>query len=219
MTDWTALRPILGQAVLETLEMAVATLLLGGLLGLLLGVLLVTTRKGGLLEHRALNMVLNVVVNVVRPIPFVIFVAAIAPLTLKAMGSTIGTTAAIFPLVLAATFGVSRIVEQSLVSVDPGVVEAAQAMGASPWRIIRDVLVREALGPLILGYTFLFVAIVDMTAVAGAVGGGGLGDFAISYGYHRFDWAVTWAAVAIIVVLVQAAQFLGNHLARKALRR
>ena len=219
MTDWNALRPVFVDAIGQTLVMALVTLVLGGLLGLALGVLLVTTRRGGLLANRPLHVVLNVLVNLIRPIPFVIFVAAVGPLTLAAMGTTIGTKAAIFPLTIAATFGVSRIVEQNLVAVDPGVIEAAEAMGASPWQIIRDVLVREALGPLILGYTFLFVAIVDMTAVAGVVGGGGLGDFAITYGYHRFDWAVTWIAVAVIVVLVQLAQFVGNALARKALRR
>ncbi|NNG38908.1 ABC transporter permease [Flexivirga sp. ID2601S] len=217
--DWSTLWPTFQTAIWQTLVMAVVTIALGGLLGLLLGVALFTTRAGGLLENRAVNTVLNVLVNIVRPIPFIIFVTAIAPLTLRAMGTTIGTTAATFPLVIAATFGVSRIVEQSLVSVDPGIIEAAEAMGASPWRIVRSVLVPEALGPLILGYTFVFVAVVDMTAIAGAVGGGGLGDFAITYGYHRFDWAVTWVAVAAIIVLVQLAQFSGNALARKALRR
>lgn len=219
MTGWNDLWPVYGHAIEQTLVMAIVTLLLGGAFGLGLGVLLFTTREGGLLQQRVLHNVLNVVVNIVRPIPFIIFITAIGPLTLKAMGTTIGTTAATFPLVLAATFGVSRIVEQSLVSVDPGVVEAAEAMGAGPWQIVRTVLVPEALGPLILGYTFVFVAVVDMTAIAGAVGGGGLGDFAITYGYHRFDWGVTWAAVITIIVLVQIAQFSGNALARKALRR
>lgn len=218
-TDWSTLWPTFQTAIWQTLLMAVVTILLGGLLGLILGVALFTTRGGGLLENRAVNTVLNVLVNIVRPIPFIIFVTAIAPLTLQAMGSTIGTRAVLFPLVIAATFGVSRIVEQSLVSVDPGVIEAAESMGAGPWQIVRSVLVPEALGPLILGYTFIFVAVVDMTAIAGAVGGGGLGDFAITYGYHHFDWAVTWIAVAVIIVLVQLAQFGGNALARKALRR
>ncbi|KAA9159669.1 ABC transporter permease subunit [Amycolatopsis acidicola] len=199
--------------------MALATLVIGGVLGLALGVLLYTTRPGGLLANRILFTVLNVVVNIVRPIPFIIFITAIGPLTILAVGTQLGTTAATFALILAATFGISRIVEQNLVTIDPGVIEAARAMGASPWRIITTLLVPEALGPLILGYTFVFVAVVDMTAVAGAVGGGGLGDFAITYGYHRYDWAVTGLAVVTIIVLVQAAQFLGNLLARKALRR
>jgi D-methionine transport system permease protein len=217
--DWHTLGPVFLDAISQTLFMAGATLVIGGLLGLVLGVLLYTTRPGGVLANRWVFTVLNVVVNIVRPIPFIIFITAIGPLTIVAVGTQLGTTAATFALVLAATFGVSRIVEQNLVTIDPGVIEAARAMGASPLRITLTLLVPEALGPLILGYTFVFVAVVDMTAVAGAVGGGGLGDFAITYGYHRFNWTVTWLAVITIIVLVQAAQFLGNLLARKALRQ
>lgn len=217
-TDWTALRPVLFESITQTLLMVSATILLGGFFGLVLGVLLNTTRPGGILANRTVHTVLNVLVNIVRPIPFIIFAAALGPLTLAVTGSTIGTTSMIFPLTLAATFGISRIVEQNLVSVDPGVLEAAQAMGASPWHIIRTVLIPEALAPLILGYTFALVAVIDMTAVVGAMGGGGLGNFALSYGYQRYQWAVTWAAVVIIIAFVQVAQFIGNALARKALR-
>ncbi|GAB3579674.1 ABC transporter permease [Amycolatopsis endophytica] len=219
MIDWETLGPVFWEAILQTLGMAVVTLVAGGALGLVLGVLLYTTRAGGLLANRFVFTVLNLLVNIIRPIPFIIFITAIGPLTIFTVGTSLGTVAATFALVIAATFGISRIVEQNLVTIDPGVIEAARAMGASPMRIILTLLVPEALGPLILGYTFVFVAIVDMTAVAGAVGGGGLGDFAIAYGYHRFDWAVTWLAVITIIVLVQGAQFLGNRLARKALRR
>lgn len=219
MTDWSTLWPVYLTAIGQTLWMVVATLVLGGILGLALGVLLYTTRSGGLLENRVLSAVLNVLVNFVRPIPFIIFMTAVAPLTQAVLGTFLGTPAAIFPMTIAATFAISRIVEQNLVTIDPGVIEAARAMGSSPWRIISTLLVPEALGPLILGYTFVFVAIVDLSAVAGSLGGGGLGDFAISYGYQRYNWVVTWVAVLTIVVLVQAAQFLGNRLARKALRR
>jgi D-methionine transport system permease protein len=219
MTDWTTLWPVYLQSIGQTLWMVVATLVLGGILGLALGGLLYTTRRGGLLENRTLSAVLNVVVNFIRPIPFIIFMTAIAPLTQLVLGTFLGTPAAIFPMTIAATFGISRIVEQNLVTIEPGVIEAARAMGSSPWRIITTLLIPEALGPLILGYTFIFVAIVDLSAIAGSIGGGGLGDFAISYGYQRYNWAVTWIAVITIVVLVQAAQFLGNWLARKALRR
>lgn len=219
MTDWSTLWPVYLESIGQTLWMVVATLVLGGILGLALGVLLYTTRRGGLLENRALFTVLNVVVNFIRPIPFIIFMTAIAPLTQLVLGTFLGTSAAIFPMTIAATFGISRIVEQNLVTIEPGVIEAARAMGSSPWRIITTLLIPEALGPLILGYTFIFVAIVDLSAIAGSIGGGGLGDFAISYGYQRYNWAVTWIAVITIVVLVQAAQFLGNWLARKALRR
>lgn len=217
--DWEVLRPIFWQSLWETLQMVTVTLVLGGFFGLVLGVLLYTTRRGGILANRWIHTILNVLVNFVRPIPFIIFIVAIGPLTLGVIGTTIGTKAAIFALVIAATFGISRIVEQNLVSVDPGVIEAAQAMGAGPLRIITRVLLPEALGPLILGYTFVFIAVVDMTAVAGSVGGGGLGNFAIVYGYQRFNWVVTWIAVAAIIVLVQAAQFFGNWLSAKALRR
>lgn len=217
--NWNVLGPIFWESTWQTLQMVVTTLVLGGFFGLIVGVLLYTTRKGGILANGWVYTVLNVIVNFVRPIPFIIFIVAIGPLTLKVVGTTIGTKAAIFALVIAATFGISRIVEQNLVSIDPGVVEAAQAMGASPFRIITRVLLPEALGPLILGYTFVFIAVVDMTAVAGSVGGGGLGNFAIVYGYQRFNWWVTWIAVLTIIVLVQAAQFFGNWLSGKALRR
>ncbi|WP_434317879.1 methionine ABC transporter permease [Leifsonia sp. P73] len=219
MTDWSTLWPVYLTSIGQTLWMVVATLVLGGVLGLALGVLLYTTRPGGLLENRVLSAVLNVLVNFVRPIPFIIFMTAVAPLTQAVLGTFLGTPAAIFPMTIAATFAISRIVEQNLVTIDPGVIEAARAMGSSPWRIISTLLIPEALGPLILGYTFVFVAIVDLSAVAGSLGGGGLGDFAISYGYQRYNWVVTWVAVLTIVVLVQLAQFLGNRLARKALRR
>jgi D-methionine transport system permease protein len=217
--NWDVLGPIFWESTWQTLQMVVTTLVLGGFFGLALGVLLYTTRKGGILESTWLYTILNLIVNFVRPIPFIIFIVAIGPLTLNVVGTTIGTKAAIFALVIAATFGISRIVEQNLVSIDPGVVEAAQAMGASPFRIITRVLLPEALGPLILGYTFVFISVVDMTAVAGSVGGGGLGNFAIVYGYQRFNWWVTWIAVLTIIVLVQAAQFFGNWLSNKALRR
>ncbi|WP_225803047.1 methionine ABC transporter permease [Streptomyces sp. NK15101] len=217
--DWETLWPVFTTSIGQTLWMVAATMLLGGLLGLLLGILLYTTRRGGLLENRLVHTALNLLVNFVRPIPFIVFITAIGPLTLSVVGTTIGTGAATFALIIAATFGISRIVEQNLVTVDPGVIEAARSMGAGPGRIVTTLLIPEALGPLILGYTFVFVGVIDMTAIAGAVGGGGLGDFAIAYGYQRFDWTVTWVAVLTIVFLVQAAQFLGNSLARRTLRR
>lgn len=218
-TDWSTLWPVFLSSIGQTLVMVTVTMVVGGFFGLVIGILLYTTRKGGLLQSGPASTILNLIVNFVRPIPFIIFITAVGPLTLLAMGTTIGTAAAIFPLTLAASFGIARIVEQNLVSIDPGVIEAARAMGASPMRIIVTLLIPEALGPLILGYTFAFVAVVDMTAVAGAVGGGGLGNFAITFGYQRFNWVVTWVAVITIIILVQVAQFVGNWLARKALRR
>lgn len=218
-TNWDRLRPQLFEAFGDTLYMVSITLVVGGLIGLGLGVLLYTTRSGGLLQNRTLHTLLNVVVNIVRPIPFVVLIAALGPITLGVVGTTIGTTAVVFVMIVAASFAIARIVEQNLVTIDPGVIEAARAVGAGPLRIILTLLVPEALGPLILGYTFVLIGIVDMSAMAGLVGGGGLGDFAIVQGYQRFNWQVTIVSTVIIIALVQAAQFLGNYLARKALRR
>ncbi|GAA4691967.1 ABC transporter permease [Pseudonocardia yuanmonensis] len=219
MTDWGTLAPILWLSFQQTVYMVFWTMLVAGLLGLLLGVALHTTRRGVLLQNAPVFHLLNVLVNIIRPIPFIIFITAIGPLTLLVMGTTIGTRSVLFPMAAMATFVIGRIVEQNLVAVDPGVVEAARVMGAGRFRIIWSVLVPEALAPLILGYTFIFVAVVDMSAMAGYVGGGGLGDFAISYGYQQFDWTVTLVTVLIIIVIVQAAQLLGNRLARLVLRR
>lgn len=218
-TNGVSLWPLLWTALHETLWMVTATLGIGGGLGLLLGIGLYTTRRGGLLANRAVSVVLNVLVNIVRPIPFIIFITALQPLSIEVTGTTIGTRAVIFPMTVMAVFGTSRIVEQNLVALDPGLIEAARAVGAGPWRIIATVIVPEALGPLILGYTFLFVSITDMSAMAGAIGGGGLGNFALQYGYQRFNYVATWVAVGVIIIVVQVAQLLGNTLARKVLRR
>lgn len=207
------------EAIFTTLYLVSMSLLIGGLVGLVMGLTLTLTRKGGLLANALVFNVLNVVINFFRPIPFIIFVAAMGPLTLAVVGTSIGTNAFLFPMVIMCSMGTSRIVEQSLVGIDPGVIEAARSMGASTWRIIRTVLIPEAQAPLILGYTFLFVAIVDMSALAGIVAGGGLGAFALSYGYQRFDWAITWITVLVIVAFVQVIQFFGNWLARKSQHR
>ncbi|NAZ86692.1 methionine ABC transporter permease [Kineococcus indalonis] len=199
--------------------MALVSLVASGLLGLALGIALYATRPGNLLSNRLVFGVLGVLVNIVRPIPFVIFLAAIGPLQVAAIGTTIGTNAVTFAISLAAAFAVSRIVEQSLVNVDPGVVEAARAAGASRLRILFGVVLPEGLGPLVLGYTFIFVGIVDMTAQAGLVGGGGLGQYAITYGSQRYDWGVVYVSVATIIVIVQVGQFVGNRIARGVLRR
>ena len=218
-TDWDNLKPTMVTAFWTTLWMVGWTILLGGLFGLIIGVLLYASRSSGVLANKPLYWTLNILVNIIRPIPFIILIAAAGPLTKAVMGTTIGTEAATFVMVIAATFAVARIVEQNLVSVDPGVVEAARAMGASPLKILWSVVIREALGPLILGYTFIFIAIVDMSAMAGYIGGGGLGDFAITYGYRAFDWNVTLVATVIIIVLVQFAQLIGHTLARLVMRR
>lgn len=207
------------QATVETLWLVFASLLFGGIGGLVVGLALYVTRAGNLFANRVVFGILNVIVNIFRPIPFIIFLTAFQPLARTVVGTGIGTEAAIFTISLASTFGISRIVEQNLLTVSPGVIEAARAAGAGPIRTILTIVLPEALGPLILGYTFVFVAIVDMSAVAGVINGGGLGAFAIQYGFRQFEPVVTWTALAIVIVLVQLVQFLGNALARKILRR
>ncbi|MDI6023666.1 methionine ABC transporter permease [Leucobacter sp. UT-8R-CII-1-4] len=195
------------------------TLLIAGFIGLLLGLALSVTRPGGVLANRGFNATLNFLVNVFRPIPFIILVAVLGPLTKVVTGSIIGTNAGIFVMIVGGVFSIARIVEQNLVAVDPGVIEAVRATGARPLRIIATVLIPEALGPLVLGYTYIVIGIVDMSAMVGAIGGGGLGDFALTRGYQVFRWDVTLVATAVIILLVQLLQFLGNRLARKALRQ
>lgn len=206
-------------AIWQTLLMSVVSLVASGVIGLVLGTALYATRPGNLYGNRFVFGLIGFVVNLVRPIPFVIFLAAITPLQMTVVGTTIGTTAVTFAISLAAAFAVARIVEQSLVSVDPGVVEAARAVGASRFSILVGVVVPEGLGPLILGYTFIFIGIVDMTAQAGIVGGGGLGEYAISYGKQQYDYGIIYVAVAAIVVIVQVGQVVGNRLARGVMRR
>ncbi|HEU4467312.1 MAG TPA: methionine ABC transporter permease [Agromyces sp.] len=213
------LAPEFWTAAAETFYMVALTMLFGGAGGFLLGTGLYVTRRGGLLPNAVVNNTLNVVINFFRPIPFIIFIAAVQPVTRAVIGTGIGTDAAIFALSLAASFAIGRIVEQNLVTVRPGVIEAARSMGAGPWRILGTVVVPEALGPLILGYTFIVIAVIDMSAMAGLIGGGGLGYFAQLYGYRQFEPVVTWAAVLLIVVFVQVVQYLGNWLARRVLRR
>ncbi len=218
-TNWNRLAGPFQEAIVDTLVMVGTTLVIGGLCGLILGMLLYTTRAGGILQNKFVFGLLNILVNFVRPIPFIILLVTLGPLTKALVGSQIGRDAAIVGMSVAATFGVARIVEQNLVSIDPGVIEAARAMGASPLQIIVSVIIREALGPLILGFTFIFIAVVDMSAMAGYIGGGGLGDFAITYGYNAFNPTITLAGTIVIILIVQVAQLLGNFLSKKIMRR
>lgn len=217
--DWSVLGPQLLSATGETLYMVAVTLLLAGFIGLVVGVGLYVTRRGNILENTAVFTALNLLVNFIRPIPFIILLAALGQATEAVVGTRLGPNAAIFAMTIGATFAVARIVEQNLMSVDPGVVEAARSMGVSRFKIITTVILPEALGPLVLGYTFLVIGVTDMSAMAGAIGAGGLGDFALRLGYQRFNDEVTWAAVAVIIVMVQLVQFVGNSLARKIMRR
>ncbi|GGG25790.1 ABC transporter permease [Lysinibacillus alkalisoli] len=217
--DWQTFWPRIVEATGQTLTMVIATLIFSTIIGTIIGLTLFATRKGGILENRWVAIILNLGINIIRPIPFVILLVALMPLTRTVVGTTIGTAAAIFPITIAASFVVARVVENNLISIDPGVIEAAEAMGASPLQIIRTVLIPEALGPLVLGLTFVTVSLIDFSAVAGTVGGGGLGHIAMTHGYQRFDTSVIVVTVVILIILVQLAQWLGNTLSSKILRR
>ncbi len=219
MNEVVGILPTLAEQTAIMLGIVALSLAFGGIGGLAIGTGLYVTRSGGVLEQRGVWWILNVLVNTVRPIPFIILLAALQPIGRGLVGTGIGTEYAIFAISVAATFGIARIVEQNLVAIPTGVIEAARATGASPWRIIRTVILPEALGPLVLGFTFAVIAIVDMSAVAGLVGGEGLGNYAITYGYRQFDEVVTWSALVVVVIAVQLIQALGNWLARRIMRR
>lgn len=210
---------ILWQATLETLYMVAVAVIIAQLLGLPLGVLLETTDKGKILENPLINRMLSLIVNVGRSIPFIVLMVAIIPFTRMVAGTSIGTSAAIVPLTVAAIPFVARLVEQALKEVDQGVVEAAEAMGASPWEIIWKVLIPEALPSLVLGFTLTGVSLIGYSAMAGAIGGGGLGDLAIRFGYQRFRGDIMLQTVIILVVLVQFMQMIGDWGARKLNKR
>ena len=219
MNELAEILPTLAEQTGIMLGIVALSLIFGGIGGLIIGTGLYVTRRGGVLEQSALWWVLNLLVNTFRPIPFIILLAALQPIGRSVVVTGIGTEYAIFAISIAATFGIARIVEQNLVSIPTGVIEAARSTGASPWRIIRTVILPEALGPLVLGFTFAVIAIVDMSAVAGLVGGEGLGNYAITYGYRQFNEVVTWSALIVVVIAVQLIQAFGNALARRIMRR
>lgn len=203
---------LLFKALLETLYMVAVSGGVSFLIGIPLGVLLYVTRVGRILENSLANWVLGSLVNAGRSIPFIILMVAIIPLTRLITGTSIGTTAAIVPLTIAAIPFVARIAEGALNEVPSGLVEAAQAMGASPLQIISRVLLPEARPGLINGMTITLVTLVSYSAMAGAIGGGGLGDLGIRYGYQRFDGVIMLATVVVLIALVQLLQSVGDRL-------
>ncbi|MED1792171.1 methionine ABC transporter permease [Brevibacillus nitrificans] len=207
------------QAVYQTLYMVGVSLVFATLIGLPLGILLVVTRKGHILENQAIFSILNPIINVLRSVPFIILLVAIIPFTRLLVGTSIGTTAAIVPLVIYTGPYIARLIENSLLEVNAGIIEAAEAMGATPMQIIFRFLIPETLGSLVLSITTATIGLIGATAMAGAVGGGGIGDLAITYGYQRFSTITIVATVIILVVLVQGIQSLGNRLARKIRRK
>ena len=205
--------PLLTKALGETVYMVVVSMLVASLIGIPLGVLLATTAKGQILECMPLNRAIGAVVNALRSIPFIILMVAIIPFTRFIVGTSIGTTAAMVPLVLASIPFIGRQVETSLREVPAGLVEAALSMGATPYQIVRRVLLPESMPSIVAQLTTVVIALVGESAMAGAIGGGGLGDLAIRYGYQRFRPDIMIATVVILIVLVQIVQFLGNRLA------
>jgi len=211
--------PLLTKALGETVYMVLVSMLLASIIGVPLGVLLYTTDKGQILESPALNKIVGSIVNALRSIPFIILMVAIIPFTRFLVGSAIGTTAAIVPLVVASIPFIGRQVETSLKEVPAGLVEAALSMGATPMQIISKVLLPEAMPSIVSQLTTVIIALVGESAMAGAIGGGGLGDLAIRYGYQRFRPEVMLATVIILIVLVQVVQFAGNFISKRLNKR
>lgn len=206
---------LLLEATLETVYMVLVASLLAILVGLPLGTILYITRKGNILEQKTLNHSLSIVMNITRSIPFIILMVAVIPFTRMLVGSSIGTNAAIVPLSLAAMPFLARIIENALLEVNKGLIEAATAMGATVWQIIVKVLIPEALPGIVNGLTLTIISLIGYSAMAGAVGGGGLGDLAIRYGYQRFDPAIMLMTIAIMIILVQGIQYTGDKLAKR----
>lgn len=210
---------LLVDATLETLHMIAVSGSLGTLFGLPLGVVLATSGRGELLQCLSFNRIAGVVVNATRSTPFIILVVAIIPFTRMIAGTSIGTTAAIVPLTVAAAPFIARVVENAIREVDQGLIEAAKSMGATPLQIVRKVLIPEAMPGIIAGLTLAFVSLIGYSAMVGAVGGGGLGDLGIRYGYQRFMPDVMALVVAVLIILVQSVQTLGDHLSRRVNKR
>jgi D-methionine transport system permease protein len=206
------------QSISETIYMVGISLVLGSLIGIPLGILLVCTRPGGVLQNKVLYAILNPVINVVRSLPFIILLVAIIPFTRFIVQTSIGTNAAIVPLIIYIAPYIGRLVENSLLEVNPGILEAADSMGATPFQVIWHFLLPEAFASLILTLTTATIGLIGATAMAGTVGGGGVGDMAIVYGYQRFDTFVMVLTVVVLIVFVQGIQSLGNWLARKVRR-
>lgn len=199
----------------ETLYMVLVSGLISVIGGIPLGVMLLITRTHGILEHALYNKVISFIVNVVRAIPFIILLVALIPLTRLIVGTSIGTNAAMVPLSIGAIPFVARIVENALIEVGGGLIEAGLAMGASPWQIVIKILLPEAMPTIINGITVTLITLVGYSAMAGAVGGGGLGSVAINYGYQRFDPSIMVATIIILVLFVYLIQHMGDFIANK----
>ena len=204
------------QAFGDTLYMVCVALFIGSVIGIPVGVLLAITRKDGLRENRIVYVVLNTVVNIVRSVPFIILMVAIMPFTRLVVHTSIGTNAAIVPLVVYVIPYIGRLIESAILEVDSGIYEAAESLGAGTIETIRYFIFPEAKGSMVLALTTATIGLIGATAMAGTIGGGGIGDLAISYGYQQFDTVVILVTVVILIVIVQLVQSFGNWYARKS---
>ncbi|MDT0320731.1 MULTISPECIES: methionine ABC transporter permease [unclassified Streptomyces] len=216
---WDQMRPLLEQGTIDTLYMTGWSTLIAVLGGLPLGVLLVLTDRGGALQNAVVNKAIGVVVNIGRSLPFIILMVALIPVTRAVVGTAIGPTAAIVPLAIGAIPFFARLVETAVREVDHGLIEAAHAMGGGTWTVVLKVLLPQALPSLVAGLTTTVIAVIGYSAMAGAVGGGGLGSLALVYGYQRFETEFTLITVAVLVVVVTVIQLLGDGAVRLLSRR
>jgi len=207
--------PQLYKATYETLIMVGIALGIAAVIGIPLGVLLVITRPGHIWEQKWFYKIVNLIINIIRAIPFIILMFAITPFTRMIVGTTIQLKGAIVPLVVFTAPFIARVTESALLEVNKGIIEAFLAMGASPWQIITKVLLKETRSTMILGMTISAISLIGASAMAGTVGGGGLGDLAIRYGYQRYEGDVMLATLVVLIVLVMGIQGLGNSLAKK----
>lgn len=210
---------LLFKSLAETLYMLSVSAIIAAIIGIPLGILLVVTEKNGILVCPVLNKPLAFAINMVRSIPFIILMVAIIPFTRMVAGTSIGTTAAIVPLTIAAIPYTARMVETSIREIPFGLIEAAESMGASPYQIIKKVLIPEALPSTIENMTVVIVSLIGSSAMAGTIGGGGLGDLAIRYGYQRFQADVMIATIIVLIIIVQLIQFIGSTWSRKTDKR
>lgn len=211
--------PEINTAFLQTIYMILISLGVAIIVGLPVGILLYVTDKGLFLQNRTVQVLMGFVVNLIRSIPFIILLVALIPLTNLIVGSTIGPTAASVSLSVAAIPFFARIVETALREIDKGIIEAAIAAGATPWMIIKDVLLLEARSGIISGITLTLISLIGFSAMAGTVGGGGIGDLAIRFGYYRYDNTIMIATVLILIILVQFVQILGDFIAKAVDKR
>ncbi len=213
--NWNQIFSLVGVSTLQTLQMVFFSTLFSLILGFPLGVLLCITGKNGIAPKRILNQVLGSIVNVLRSFPFLILMIVLLPLSRLIIGKAYGTVATIVPLSIAAAPFVARVIETALNEVDSGVIQASRAMGSTNWQIIYKVLVPEALPSLVDGITLTIINLIGYSAMAGAIGGGGLGDLAIRYGYQRFRTDVMIASIIVLLILVEAVQLTGTFISKQ----